>query len=56
MDDFPWAPALGITVINQPSHHMGQKAARLIIENPTHPQQHTYKPELIARTSCGETH
>ncbi|MFD5858721.1 LacI family DNA-binding transcriptional regulator [Streptomyces chartreusis] len=54
MDDFAWAPALGVTVIAQPSYLMGQKAAELIIESPPVPEQLTFQPELIARTSCGE--
>jgi LacI family transcriptional regulator len=54
MDDFPWAPALGITVIAQPSYRMGQKAAELIVESPAESAQLTFQPELIARTSCGE--
>ncbi|MFD9716466.1 LacI family DNA-binding transcriptional regulator [Streptomyces sp. NPDC059076] len=55
MDDFSWAPALGITVVAQPSYRMGQSAADLIVENPTHPVQLRFAPQLIARTSCGES-
>jgi LacI family transcriptional regulator len=54
MDDFSWAPALGITVIAQPAYQMGQKAAELIVENPGRPARLTFEPQLIARTSCGE--
>ncbi|WP_329392047.1 LacI family DNA-binding transcriptional regulator [Streptomyces sp. NBC_01716] len=54
MDDFSWAPALGITVIAQPSYQMGLKAAGLIVESPAESAQLTFQPELIARTSCGE--
>ena len=54
MDDFSWAPALGITVIAQPAYEMGQKAAGLIVENPGPPARLTFEPRLIARTSCGE--
>ena len=54
MDDFAWAPALGITVVAQPSYRMGQKAAELIVESPTQPEQLTFEPKLITRTSCGE--
>ena len=54
MDDFSWAPALGITVIAQPAYLMGQKAAELIVENPGRPARLTFEPRLIARTSCGE--
>jgi LacI family transcriptional regulator len=54
MDDFAWAPALGITVVAQPSYRMGQKAAELVIESPGQPAQVTFQPTLIARTSCGE--
>jgi LacI family transcriptional regulator len=54
MDDFPWAPALGITVVAQPSYRMGHQAAELVIESPTQPTHLTFEPTLIARTSCGE--
>jgi LacI family transcriptional regulator len=54
MDDFSWAPALGITVIAQPAYQMGQKAVELIVENPRRPNRLTFEPLLIARTSCGE--
>jgi LacI family transcriptional regulator len=54
MDDFSWAPALGITVIAQPAYQMGQRAAELIVENPGRPARLTFEPQLIARTSCGE--
>jgi LacI family transcriptional regulator len=54
MDDFAWAPALGITVIAQPAYRMGQKAAELVIESPAQPAHVTFEPLLIARTSCGE--
>lgn len=54
MDDFPWAPALGITVIAQPACQMGRKAAELIVGNPSQPAQLTFAPKLIARASCGE--
>ncbi|WP_329045706.1 LacI family transcriptional regulator [Amycolatopsis sp. NBC_01488] len=56
MDDFAWAPALGITVVAQPSYRMGQRAAELIIDNPGEPARLTFQPELLARTSCGERH
>ncbi|MGW6454549.1 LacI family DNA-binding transcriptional regulator [Streptomyces sp. NPDC055078] len=55
MDDFPWGPALGITVIAQPSYRMGQRAADLIVERPDRPAQLRFEPRLIARTSCGES-
>jgi LacI family transcriptional regulator len=54
MDDFSWGPALGITVIDQPSYRMGQRAAELIVENPRRPVHLTFEPTLVARTSCGE--
>jgi len=54
MDDFSWAPALGITVIAQPAFQMGQEAAGLIVENPGRPTRLTFEPRLVARTSCGE--
>jgi hypothetical protein len=54
MDDFAWAPALGITVIAQPAYQMGQKAAEFVVENPARPARLTFEPRLIARTSCGE--
>lgn len=55
MDDFAWAPALGITVVAQPSHQMGQRAAELIVENPTDSAQLLFEPKLISRSSCGES-
>ncbi|HEX5120847.1 MAG TPA: LacI family DNA-binding transcriptional regulator [Pseudonocardiaceae bacterium] len=54
MDDFSWAPALGITVMAQPSYRMGQQAAELVIDNPGESAQLTFEPMLLARTSCGE--
>lgn len=54
MDDFAWAQNLGITVVTQPSHQMGQEAAKLIVENPRVSAQLTFEPELISRASCGE--
>jgi LacI family transcriptional regulator len=56
MDDFAWGPALGITVIAQPSYQMGKRAAEVIVDNPDRPVQLTFAPQLIARTSCGEQH
>jgi LacI family transcriptional regulator len=55
MDDFPWAPTVGITVVAQPSYRMGQRAAELIVENPGKSAQLTFEPTLLARASCGET-
>jgi DNA-binding LacI/PurR family transcriptional regulator len=55
MDDFAWAPALGITVVAQPAHQMGQKAVELIIEYYSQSSHLTFEPQLIARTSCGES-
>lgn len=55
MDDFSWAPALGITVVAQPSYRMGQQAAQLVVESPTRPAHLTFEPTLVARTSCGES-
>ncbi|MBH0779239.1 LacI family DNA-binding transcriptional regulator [Nocardia bovistercoris] len=54
MDDFPWAPTLGITVIAQPPYEMGRRAAELIIENPDRSVRTIFEPELVARASCGE--
>ncbi|SMD24619.1 LacI family DNA-binding transcriptional regulator [Kibdelosporangium aridum] len=54
MDEFPWAEALGVTVIAQPTYDMGRKAAELVIECPAEPVSLVFQPELIARTSCGE--
>lgn len=54
MDDFPWAPALGITVVTQPAYEMGRKAAQLVVHHPGEPVQAVFEPALIARTSCGE--
>lgn len=55
MDDFAWAPALGITVVAQPSYRMGQQAAELVVESPARPAHLTFAPTLVARTSCGES-
>jgi LacI family transcriptional regulator len=54
MDDFPWATALGITVVAQPSYEMGRQAARLVVERPDESVELVFEPTLIARTSCGE--
>ncbi|MGW4033781.1 LacI family DNA-binding transcriptional regulator [Streptomyces sp. NPDC004838] len=54
MDDFSWGPALGITVVAQPSYRMGKRAAELIVESPDRPVQQRFEPRLVARTSCGE--
>lgn len=54
MDDFPWAAALGITVIAQPAYQMGRRAAELIVEHLSEPVRHVFDPTLVARTSCGE--
>lgn len=54
MDDFAWAPALGITVVAQPSYQMGQKAAQLIVDSPTEAAQVIFEPTLTTRASCGE--
>ncbi|MBF9131783.1 LacI family DNA-binding transcriptional regulator [Plantactinospora sp. S1510] len=56
MDDFSWAPALGITVIAQPSYEMGRRAAELVVERPGEPVTLVLAPTLVARTSCGEGH
>jgi LacI family transcriptional regulator len=56
MDDFPWATALGITVIAQPSYQMGRRAAALVVERPSQPVQLVFQPALVARSSCGEKH
>jgi LacI family transcriptional regulator len=54
MDDFPWATALGITVIAQPSYQMGRQAAQLVVERPSKPARLVFEPTLAARNSCGE--
>lgn len=54
MDDFPWAPALGITVVTQPSYEMGRRAAELVLERPSRSVTLRTEPTLIARSSCGE--
>jgi LacI family transcriptional regulator, galactose operon repressor len=54
MDDFPWADALGITVIAQPSYEMGRRAAALVVDRPDPPARLVFAPALVARTSCGE--
>jgi LacI family transcriptional regulator len=54
MDDFPWATALGITVIAQPSYQMGRQAAELVVERPSEPVKLVFEPTLVDRDSCGE--
>ncbi len=53
MDDFPWAGALGISVVAQPSYEMGRRAAELVVEEPAAPAGIVFQPTLIARGSCG---
>ncbi|NHU44308.1 LacI family DNA-binding transcriptional regulator [Rhodococcus sp. A14] len=55
MDDFSWGPALGITVVAQPSYQMGRRAAELIVGNSNQSAQLTFEPKLVVRTSCGES-
>jgi LacI family transcriptional regulator len=54
MDDFPWAPAVGITVVAQPAYEMGRRAAELIVEAPSKPAELIFEPVLVQRRSCGE--
>jgi LacI family transcriptional regulator len=54
MDDFPWATALGITTVAQPSYQMGRRAAELVVDRPREPVRLVFEPALIARDSCGE--
>jgi LacI family transcriptional regulator len=54
VDDFPWATALGITAVAQPSYQMGRRAAELVVERPGEPARLVFEPALIARSSCGE--
>ncbi|SNQ51035.1 Transcriptional regulator, LacI family [Frankia canadensis] len=54
MDDFSWAPALGISVITQPSYQMGRRAAELVVDPPAEPVSIVFEPALVARRSCGE--
>jgi len=54
MDDFPWATALGITVIAQPAYQMGRRAAELIVGHSSEPVKLVFEPALVARKSCGE--
>jgi len=54
MDEFPWAAALGITVVAQPSYEMGRQAAGLVVEAPEEPVHREFAPTLVPRTSCGE--
>ncbi|MEX5632412.1 LacI family DNA-binding transcriptional regulator [Parafrankia sp. FMc2] len=54
MDDFAWAPALGITVITQPAYRMGRRAAELVVESPGETVAVLVEPSLVARRSCGE--
>jgi DNA-binding LacI/PurR family transcriptional regulator len=53
MDDFPWASALGISVVAQPSYEMGRRAAELVVGEPATPARIVFQPTLIARGSCG---
>lgn len=53
MDDFPWASALGISVVAQPAYEMGRRAAELVVEEPATPARIVFQPTLIARGSCG---
>jgi LacI family transcriptional regulator len=54
MDDFPWAGALGITVVAQPSYEMGRRAAQLVVDRPSESVGLVFEPTLVARSSCGE--
>ncbi|ONI81272.1 LacI family transcriptional regulator [Actinosynnema sp. ALI-1.44] len=54
MDDFPWAAALGITVVVQPTYEMGRKAAELVVDPVDEPAAVVFEPALAVRTSCGE--
>jgi DNA-binding LacI/PurR family transcriptional regulator len=54
VDDFPWATALGITVLAQPAYEMGRRAAELVVERPGGALRLTFQPTLVARESCGE--
>jgi LacI family transcriptional regulator len=54
MDEFPWAPALGITTVTQPAYDMGRRAAELILTPPATATTVVHTPVLIPRTSCGE--
>lgn len=54
VDDFAWAPPLGLTVVAQPAYEMGKLAAQLIVTRQSKPTQKVLKPQLIARGSCGE--
>ncbi|GGU16530.1 LacI family transcriptional regulator [Lentzea flava] len=53
MDEFPWAGALGISVVAQPSYEMGRRAAELVVEEPAVPERVVFQPTLVARGSCG---
>ncbi|HEX7308090.1 LacI family DNA-binding transcriptional regulator [Lentzea sp.] len=52
MDDFPWAGALGISVVAQPSYEMGRRAAEIVVAEPADPVEVVFEPTLIARGSC----
>jgi LacI family transcriptional regulator len=54
MDDFPWAPALGISVVAQPAFRMGRQAAELVVARPGESVRRVFEPTLVARESCGE--
>ncbi|MFD5831516.1 substrate-binding domain-containing protein [Lentzea sp. NPDC060358] len=52
MDDFPWAEALGISVVAQPSYEMGRRAAEIVVAEPESVAEVVFEPTLIARGSC----
>ena len=54
MDEFPWADALGITVVAQPGYDMGRRACQLVVDGPEEPVSVVFEPTLVPRTSCGE--
>ncbi|ONH50058.1 LacI family transcriptional regulator [Frankia sp. CcI49] len=50
-DDFPWATALGLSVITQPSYEMGRRAAELVVDNPGGSADVVFEPDLVPRGS-----
>lgn len=54
VDEFPWAAALGITLIAQPAHEMGRQAAELVVGGVGEASRLVVAPRLVARRSCGE--
>ncbi|GII78717.1 LacI family transcriptional regulator [Sphaerisporangium rufum] len=54
-DDVPWAELCSppLTVISQPAHDIGYRAAELVLRERGRPRTVTLPTELIVRASCG---